>query len=102
MKSQSSDQTPLPAWFTVSEASRYSGLSTALIYELIKEGCIISSTVLRPGRRRGRRLVQRASIDAFIEAGVGKSSADNLRGGARKAFDDSDLGQNDKIRTQES
>lgn len=94
MKSQSSDQTPLPAWFTISEASRYSGLSAALLYELIKENCIVSSTVLRPGRRRGRRLVQRESIDAFIEAGVGRSSADNLRGGASKAFADPNFGKN--------
>jgi len=82
--SKDSDQKTQPAWFTIPEASRYSGLSTALLYELIREECLVSSTVLRPGRRRGRRLVQRESIDAFIEAGVGKSSADNLRGGANK------------------
>jgi hypothetical protein len=85
-----------PAWFTVADAAKYSGLSAALLYELIKEDCIVSSTVLRPGRRRGRRLVQRASIDAFIEAGVGRSSADNLRGGASKALADPNFGKNDK------
>lgn len=69
-----------PAWFTISDAARYSGLSTALIYELIKDGSLVSSTVLRPGKRRGRRLINRASIDSFIEAGVGKKSADNIRG----------------------
>jgi len=89
-----------PAWFTVADAAKYSGLSPALIYELIKENCIVSSTVLRPGRRRGRRLVQRASIDAFIEAGVGKSSADNLRSGAKSAINDPNFGTNDKTRHQ--
>lgn len=89
-----------PAWFTVADAAKYSGLSAALIYELIKENCIVSSTVLRPGRRRGRRLVQRASIDAFIEAGVGRSSADNLRGGASKAFADPGFGKDDKTTNQ--
>lgn len=67
------------AWLNLTDASEYSGLSTSLIYELIKEGCIVSSTVLRPGRRRGRRLVQRASLDAFIEKGIDQSSSDNTR-----------------------
>jgi len=70
-----------PAWFTVKGASNYSGLSTALLYELIEDGCIVSSTALRPGRKRGRRLINRASLDVFIEAGVGKKSADNVRKG---------------------
>jgi hypothetical protein len=74
----------LPAWLTVADASKYSGLSGALLYELINEECIISSTVLRPGRRRGRRLIQRASLDAFIEKGIGMNSIDNVRSGARR------------------
>ncbi len=74
----------LPAWFTVADAAKYSGLSGALLYELINEECIVSSTVLRPGRRRGRRLIQRTSLDAFIEKGIGKSSIDNVRGGAAR------------------
>lgn len=74
----------LPAWFTVADAAKYSGLSCALLYELINEECIVSSTVLRPGRRRGRRLIQRASLDAFIEMGIGKNSIDNVRGSAAR------------------
>ncbi len=81
------DNTHPPAWFTVSEAARYSGLSIALLYELIKEDCIVSSTVLRPGRRRGRRLIQRGSLDTFIEEGIGKGSVDNIRGGAAGNLD---------------
>ena len=73
---------PDPEWFTIAGAANYSGLSTALIYELIKEGSIVSSTVLRRNRIRGRRLVERASLDAFIQAGVGLKSADNIRGGS--------------------
>jgi len=76
------EQHHLPAWFTVRGASNYSGFSIALIYELIADDCIISSTPLRPGRKRGRKLIQRASLDAFIEAGIGKKSADNIRGGS--------------------
>lgn len=99
---KNSDKGTQPAWFTIPEASRYSGLSAALLYELIKEDCLVSSTVLRPGRRRGRRLVQRASIDAFIEAGVGRSSADNLRGGATKGCPDLGFGKVDKCDNQEN
>ena len=75
-----SNQKQLPEWLTVADALEYSGLSGALLYELISEGCIISSTVLRPGRRRGRRLIKRESLDEFIEEGIGRSSVDNIRG----------------------
>lgn len=66
-----------PAWFPVAAAARYSGLSRALIYEHISDGALVSSTVKRPGRTRGRRLVQRASLDRLIEEGIGGKSADN-------------------------
>ena len=82
MPKQIENNSSLPAWFNVPGAAQYSGLSPALLYELIKEECIVSSTVLRPGRRRGRRIIQRASLDAFLEAGIGKKSVDNIRGGA--------------------
>lgn len=82
MPKQIQNNTSAPAWFTVAGAARYSGLSPALLYELIKEECVVSSTVLRPGRRRGRRLIQRASLDTFIENGIGQSSIDNIRGGS--------------------
>ena len=80
-----SNKQQLPEWFSVADASEYSGLSGAVLYEYINEGCIISSTVLRPGRRRGRRLIKRESLDQFIEEGIGKSSADNIRGGIEEA-----------------
>lgn len=81
------DYRPLPEWFTVANAAKYSGLSAALLYELIREKCIVSSTILRPGRRRGRRLIQRSSLDAFIETGIGRNSADNIRGEAPECMD---------------
>ena len=95
------DESTLPAWLTVAEAARYSGLSQALLYELIKEHCIISSTVLRPGRRRGRRLIQRASIDAFIEKGIGLGSADNSRGGDANICPHEDGPKGEKGRSKE-
>jgi hypothetical protein len=66
-------------WLTVAVSVRYSGLSRALIYEHIKDGTLISSTVKRPGCSRGRRLVQRASLDQLIETGIGMSSSNNLQ-----------------------
>lgn len=77
----------LPAWFPVADAAHYSGLSRALIYEHIKDGLLISSTVKRPGRSRGRRLIQRESLDRLIEAGIGKSSRDNIRDHRTRATD---------------
>jgi hypothetical protein len=77
MSQLDSDKLSLPAWFPVAAAARYSGLSRALIYEHIADGALVSSTVKRPGRSRGRRLVQRVSLDRLIEAGIGVKSADN-------------------------
>jgi len=76
-KNQRYELDPPPAWFPVAVAARYSGLSRALIYEHIQDGAIVSSTVKRPGCRRGRRLIQRESLDKLIEKGIGQNSADN-------------------------
>lgn len=79
-----SDKQGLPAWFPVSVAARYSGLSRALIYKHIQDGSLTSSTVKRPDRSRGRRLVHRESLDRLIEAGIGAISADNTKTNAAK------------------
>ncbi|MDQ8191571.1 hypothetical protein [Roseibacillus persicicus] len=70
---------PTPEWLTIFGASIYSGLSKSLIYELIDDDLIVSATVLRPGRKRGRRLIQRRSLDEFIESCIGQKSFDNTR-----------------------
>lgn len=67
----------LCAWFSVTGAVNYSDLSRTLIYEHINDGSLVSSTVKRPGCKRGRRLVQRASLDQLIESGIGQKSVDN-------------------------
>jgi hypothetical protein len=67
-------------WLHLPASVRYSSLSRALIYEHIKDGTLISSTVKRPGFSRGRRLIQRASLDRLIESGIGMSSANNIGG----------------------
>ena len=52
----------------------------------IKAGFIRSSNCVAPGSTRGRRLIDRESLDAFIEAGVGKVSElamNTQKGGAK-------------------
>jgi len=60
-----------PEWLTLEGASRYCGLSTRTLESLVKGLHVVSSNVRMPGNSRGRRLLKRASLDAFIEAGVG-------------------------------
>jgi hypothetical protein len=71
-----------PKWLNIPVSVRYSGLSRALIYEHIKDGTLISSSVKRPGCSRGRRVVLRESLDRLIESGIGMNSANNLGGKA--------------------
>jgi excisionase family DNA binding protein len=56
-----------PQWLTIEDATKYSGLSDGTIWTYIREGHIVSANVVLPGNRRGRRLINRASLDAFIE-----------------------------------
>jgi len=66
------NQTILPRWLTLEGAAKYTGLSQRTIENYIKDGLIISANVMRPGASRGRRLVERPSIDAFIEQCIGR------------------------------
>ena len=59
-----------PRWLTIESASSYSGFSKSTVQNYIKAGLIRSSNVVAPGNSRGRRLIDRESLDAFIEAGV--------------------------------
>lgn len=56
-----------PQWLTIEGACRYSGLSDGTIRNYISEGHIVSANVVLPGNSRGRRLINRPSLDAFIE-----------------------------------
>lgn len=59
----------------IHQAALYSGVSSRLIENWIRAGLIRSSNVIAPGSTRGRRLIDRESIDAFIEAGVSNPPA---------------------------
>jgi hypothetical protein len=59
-----------PQWLTIEGATRYSGLSDGTIRTYIREGHIVSANIVLPGNRRGRRLINRPRLDAFIESYV--------------------------------
>jgi len=63
-----------PRWLGFDQASIYSGLGIRVLQNHVKNDFIRSSNVVAPGSTRGRRLIDRESLDAFIEAGVGKVS----------------------------
>lgn len=59
-----------PRWLGFDQAALYSGLGVRVLQNHVKAGFIRSSNCRAPGASRGRRLIDRESLDAFIEAGV--------------------------------
>jgi len=60
----------LPEWVRIPEACRLTGLSRSTLYELISAQAVKTSALRRRGKRRGVRLVNRASLLALIESHV--------------------------------
>ena len=57
-----------PRWLRIPAAVKYSGLSRSRLYELFSEGRIRSICVKsQKSAQRGVRLIDRESIDLFIE-----------------------------------
>jgi hypothetical protein len=65
------NDTTAQRWATYLQSSKYSGLSTRLLEELVKDCVINSSLARRPGRARGIRLIDLRSLDTYIETGIG-------------------------------
>lgn len=63
-----------PRWLTYERASAYSSLSTRTLESHVKAGLIQSRNVCTPGRKRGRRLIDRESLDSFIEGSSSDAS----------------------------
>jgi hypothetical protein len=63
-----------PRWLKVGAAVSYSGISRAVLYRILGEGKIRSSSLRSRGALRGIRLIDRASLDAYIESFVAKSA----------------------------
>jgi hypothetical protein len=58
-----------PRWLRIPSAVKYSGLSRSRLYELLAQGRIKSICVkLHNDASRGVRLVDRESIDLFMES----------------------------------
>lgn len=64
-----------PRWLTLTQATCYSGIGERTLQNHVKAGFLRSSNACAPGATRGRRLIDRESLDAFIEAGVGAPPA---------------------------
>lgn len=74
-----------PRWLTYQTAPKYCGLSarTLLNYEIA--GLIKVANVIQPGSTRGRKLIDRESLDRLIEESFGKKTLSPIcgKGGAR-------------------
>ena len=57
-----------PRWLKVCAAVAYSGISRAVLYRLLGQGKIRSSSLRSRGTLRGIRLIDRVSLDAYIES----------------------------------
>jgi hypothetical protein len=57
-----------PRWLSYQGASDYCSLSARDIQELVKLKLVRSKNVLKPGATRGRRVIDRLSLDEFIES----------------------------------
>jgi hypothetical protein len=56
-----------PRWLRVPAAVAYSGISRAKFYILLAEGQIKSASICARGKQRGIRVVDRLSIDRYLE-----------------------------------
>ena len=65
-----------PRWLTLEGASTYSGLTIRTLQNYIAAGHVRSSNVVAAGNTRGRRLLDRASLDDFIEQGLTRPPSD--------------------------
>lgn len=61
-----------PRWLGVADAATYSGVSQRLLENWVRDGLVVASLVRAPGKAKGRRLIDRESIDRHIEAGIGR------------------------------
>lgn len=60
-----------PGWLTFQAASKYCGLSIRTLQNYDSAGLIIVANVIRPGSKRGRKLIERNSLDRFIRESIG-------------------------------
>jgi Helix-turn-helix domain len=56
-----------PRWLRIPHAVAYSGISRSKLYELFTDGQIKAVSVQGKGSRKGIRLIDRISLDEFLE-----------------------------------
>jgi hypothetical protein len=61
----------VPRWLRIPHAVAYSGISRSKLYELFAEGQIRAASVQGKGSRKGIRLIDRVSLDEFLERQLG-------------------------------
>ena len=59
-----------PVWIKVPQAALLTSISRSKLYELLAAGRIRSASLRDPGQRHATRLIDRASLLAFIESHV--------------------------------
>lgn len=74
-----------PRWGKKTMAARYSGLSVRLLDDLVARGIVRSSLVRQPGCKRGVRLIDLESLDAYIENGIGQKVDLEMNRGRKEA-----------------
>jgi hypothetical protein len=65
------DMPTLPRWLTYQAAPKYCGLSTRTLQNYENAGLIVVANVIQPGSRRGRKLIDRESLDRLITGSIG-------------------------------
>jgi hypothetical protein len=63
-------------WLSLQDSAHYAGTSKRLIELWEKAGHIRVARVITPGHTKGRVLVDRESLDSFIESYIGTPPAD--------------------------
>jgi len=69
-----------PKTLTFQQACHYSGLSVGTLRNYEKAGLVEVYNIMIPGATRGRRLIDRASLDSLIESSVGIATTANICG----------------------
>jgi len=60
-----------PRTLTFQQAKYYSGLSIGTLENYERAGLIIVANVIIPGAKRGRKLIDRESLDRLVDESVG-------------------------------
>jgi hypothetical protein len=55
-----------PEWLRISETTRLYPIGRSSLYQLIAENKIKSASIKKRGNMRGRRIIYRPSIDAYL------------------------------------